>query len=116
MTKQSEAILEQNLINQLLGLGYQQAVIPDGVALVANLKKQLELFNKLSFSHKEFDTILNHIEKGNVFEKAKTLRGRFQFTNDTGEATYIQFFNSEDWTQNHFQVTNQITQEGILHE
>jgi len=34
------------------------------------------------------------------------------FTNDAGEPTYIRFFNSEDWTENLFQVTHQITQEG----
>jgi type I restriction enzyme R subunit len=112
MTKQSEAILEQNLINQLVGLGYTSVVIPDGSALVSNLQRQLETFNQLTFSDKEFETILNHLAKGNVFEKAKTLRGRFQFTNDAGEPTYMRFFNSEDWTKNLFQVTHQITQEG----
>ena len=112
MTKQSEAILEQNLINQLVGLGYISVVIPDGSALVSNLKSQLEAFNNISISDKEFESILNHLAKGNVFEKAKTLRGRFQFTNDAGEPTYIRFFNSEDWTKNLFQVTHQITQEG----
>lgn len=112
MTKQSEAILEQNLINQLMGMGYVSVTIPDGSALVANLKSQLEVFNNITFSKKEFDTILNHLAKGNVFEKAKTLRGRFQFTNDVGDPTYIRFFNSEDWTQNLFQVSHQITQEG----
>ncbi|WP_149274969.1 type I restriction endonuclease subunit R [Pareuzebyella sediminis] len=112
MTKQSEALLEQNLINQLGGLGYTSVLIPDGSALVANLKSQLEVFNQLSFSDKEFETILNHLAKGTVFDKAKTLRGRFQFTNDAGEPTYMRFFNSEDWTKNLFQVTHQITQEG----
>lgn len=112
MTKQSEAQLEQNLINQLVGLGYTSIPIPDGSALVANLQGQLEAFNQLSFSEKEFSRILIHLEKGQVFEKAKTLRGRFQFTNDAGEPTYIRFFNSEDWTRNRFQVTHQITQEG----
>lgn len=112
MITQSEAILEQNLINQLVGLGYTSVIIPDGLALVSNLKCQLEAFNQQAFSDKEFETVLNHLAKGNVFEKAKTLRGRFQFTNDAGEPTYIRFFNSEDWTKNLFQVTHQITQEG----
>jgi type I restriction enzyme R subunit len=112
MTTQSEAILETNLIRQLVAMGYQQVAIPNGTALVDNLKKQLEAFNKLKFSNKEFEAILNHLAKGNVFEKAKTLRGRFQFTNDQGEPTYIRFFNAEDWTKNQFQVTHQISQEG----
>ena len=112
MSKQSELQLENDLIKQLIGLGYNKATVLDGVALVSNLKNQLEVFNNCVFSDKEFDKILNHLEKGNVFEKSKTLRGRFQFVNDNGEATYIRFFDSENWNSNLFQVTNQITQEG----
>ncbi len=112
MTSQSEAILERNLIDQLLGLGYNMVTITESSTLVSNLKLQLEAFNQKTFSEKEFEKILNHLEKGNVFEKAKTLRGRFQFINDSGEPVYIRFFNSEDWKSNLFQVTHQITQEG----
>ncbi|QNK78667.1 type I restriction endonuclease subunit R [Winogradskyella sp. PAMC22761] len=112
MAKQSELQLEHNLIKQLVGLGYQNVTITDGDALVFNLKAQLEAFNKTTFSTKEFDMILNHLAKGNVFEKAKTLRDRFNITRDNGDSFYVRFFNTEDWTSNLFQVTNQITQEG----
>jgi type I restriction enzyme R subunit len=112
MSKQSELQLENNLIKQLVGLGYKNVTVLDGVGLLSNLKTQLEKFNQLTFSEREFETILNHLEKGTVFEKSKTLRGRFQFVNDKGDATYIRFFNSEKWTDNLYQVTNQITQEG----
>lgn len=112
MTHQSEAILEQNLIQQLVGLGYESVQITDSAALVSNLKQQLEAFNDLKFTDKEFDHILNHLAKGNVFEKAENLRGRFQFFNEAGEPVYIRFFNSENWLKNRFQVTHQITQEG----
>ena len=74
MTKQPETLLEYNLIQQLLGLGYTSVKVPDGEALVTNLKSQLEAFNKATYTDKEFDAILNHLAKGNVFEKAKTLR------------------------------------------
>ena len=112
MTKQSEAQLENNLIKQLVSLGYQNVTIKDGDVLVSNLKAQLEAFNKTVFSNKEFDIILNHLAKGNVFEKAKTLRDRFNITRENGDSFYLRFYNSEDWTNNLFQVTNQITQEG----
>ncbi len=112
MSKISELQLENNLIKQLVGLGYTKVAVLNGDALVANLKTQLERFNNCTFSNKEFSTILNHLEKGNVFEKSKTLRGRFQFENDRGEATYIRFFNSEDTSKNIYQVTNQVTLEG----
>jgi type I restriction enzyme R subunit len=112
MGHQSEAILENNLINQLVSLGYQSVQIHDAEAFLANLKTQLELFNKTTFTTKEFDGILNHLAKGNVFEKAKTLRDRFQFTKEDGTACYVRFFNNEDWTLNHYQVTNQVQQQG----
>ncbi len=112
MTTQSEAILESNLIKQLIGLGYESVQIHDGEAFVANLKAQLEIFNKTTFTTKEFDGILNHLAKGSVFEKAKTLRDRFQFTKEDGTACYVRFFNNEDWTLNKYQVTNQVQQQG----
>ena len=84
----------------------------DGDALVSNLKSQLEVFNQTTFTTKEFDAILNHLEKGNVFEKAKTLRDRFQLTKEDGTSFYVRFFNTEDSSQNVYQVTNQISLEG----
>lgn len=112
MSHQSEAILEQNLLQQLHGLGYAAVTIQDGAALVANLKAQLEVFNDASYSDKEFEAILNHLSKGSVFDKAKTLRDRFSFSRENGELVFVRFFNAENWNQNLFQVTNQISQEG----
>lgn len=112
MSHQSEAILEKNLIRQLLGLEYASVQIQDGAALVSNLKSKLEDFNETTFTVKEFDTILNHLAKGNVFEKAKTLRDRFQLTKEDGTSFYVRFFNTEDNSRNLFQVTNQISLEG----
>jgi type I restriction enzyme R subunit len=112
MSHQSEAQLENNLIQQLQGLGYASVRIQDGDALVSNLKSQLELFNETSFSTKEFDAVLNHLAKGNVFEKAKTLRDRFQLTKEDGTSFYVRFFNNEDTSTNLYQVTNQVSLEG----
>jgi type I restriction enzyme R subunit len=112
MSHQSEAILEHNLIKQLVGLNYKSVKIQDGIALVANLKSQLEVFNETTFTAKEFDAVLNHLAKGNVFEKAKTLRDRFQLDKEDGTSFYVRFFNTEDTSQNLYQVTNQISLEG----
>ena len=112
MAHQSEAQLENNLIQQLVGLGYAFVTIADGSSLVANLQRQLEVFNDTTFTAKEFDAILNHLAKGNVFEKAKMLRDRFQLTKEDGTSFYVRFFNTEDWNKNLYQVTNQISQEG----
>lgn len=112
MTYQSEQILENNLVKQLASGGYEPVVIKDETDLLANLKTQLEKHNKTSFSQEEFARILNHLNKGNVFEKAKTLRDKFGLTRDSGDVSYIEFLDSEHWCQNLFQVTQQVTIEG----
>ena len=109
---QSEAILESNLIKQLVSLGYESVKIHDGDAFVSNLKIQLEAFNKTRFTTKEFDAILNHLAKGNVFEKAKTLRDRFVLNKEDGTSFYVRFFDNEDWSKNKYQVTNQVRIQG----
>ncbi len=112
MSHQSEAILEANLIRQLIGLGYESVKIHDGDAFVANLKTQLEAFNNTLFTAKEFDAILNHLAKGTVFDKAKTLRDRFVLNKEDGTSFYVRFFNNEDWSKNKYQVTNQVQVQG----
>ena len=112
MSHQSEAQLENNLIKQLRDLGYASVQILDGNILVSNLKTQLEVFNQTTFTSKEFDAILNHLAKGNVFEKAKTLRDYYNLTKEDGTSFYVRFFNTEDNSKNLYQVTNQISQEG----
>lgn len=112
MSHQSEAQLENELIQQLIGLGYASVQLNDGEALVANLKSQLEAFNSTIFTNKEFDAILNHLAKGTVFEKAKTLRDRFHLAKEDGTSFYVRFYDSEENSNNLFQVTNQVTLEG----
>jgi len=112
MTYQSEQALEDNLIAQLQELGYQRVVIRDQAELLANLKSQIEKHNKLALSFKEFEKILNHLNKGNIFDRAKTLRDRYQFQRDDGTSAYIEFINMDHWCQNEYQVTNQVTLEG----
>ena len=112
MTSQPEQILENNLVLQLQKLGYQKVIIKDETDLLANLKKQLELHNKVTFSDNDFKQILNAINKGNIFERAKLLRERVVYTNDEGETKTIELINQIHWCQNEFQVTQQVTMEG----
>ncbi|MGK7392598.1 MAG: type I restriction endonuclease subunit R [Candidatus Cyclobacteriaceae bacterium M2_1C_046] len=112
MPTQSEAILEDEIVERLKCGGYEYVTIHTEANLLNNLKSQLESFNGLALSDKEFDSILNHLSKGNIFEKAKSLRDRFQITRENGEILYIRFYDSENWNNNLFQVTNQITQSG----
>ena len=113
MSTQSEAILEQELVQQLASLKYARVIINDEDGIFANLKSQLEPFNDTTFSEKEFGAILNHLAKGNVFEKAKTLRDRFQLNRDNGDSFLCPCSSTSTiGHKNRFQVTNQITQEG----
>lgn len=112
MSTQSEAILEANLITQLAGLGYEKVSVTNEEELIANLKKQLERHNKTTLDDIEFARILNHLNKGNVFEKAKILRDKYALSREDGTTKYIEFLDSEHWCQNLFQVTHQVTIEG----
>lgn len=112
MTKQPELILEQNLVDQLVVLGYSRVTISDEGDLVLNLKSQLEIHNKTKFTDNEFKQILNYINKGNIFDRSKTLRDRVPYINDQNETKTIELINQNHWCQNQFQVTNQITIKG----
>ena len=87
--------------------------IKDEQALKSNLKLQLELHNNTTLSATEFERILNHLSKGNIFEKAKILRDKYSLLKDDGDTLYIAFLDSINWCQNRFQVTNQVTIEGM---
>lgn len=109
---QSEQILEDNLVKQLGTLGYEFVNIRNEAELLANLKSQLEKHNGVTLSKGEFDKVLNHLNKGNSFDRAKLLRDRFQLTRDNGENLYLEFLNLEHWCQNQYQVTQQVSMEG----
>ena len=109
---QSEKILEDKLIDQLQSLGYEFVAIKNESELIANLKHQLEIHNKINLSDQEFNQILNTISGGNIFEKAKTLRGKVDYRRDSGEIGYIDLIDQISWCKNEYQVTSQVTMEG----
>ena len=93
MTTQPEYILEENLVEQLQDLGYTKVNIKDEDELVTNLKSQLEKHNRTTFSEAEFRQIRNQLSKGNIYEKAKTLRDRITYAKDNGETGYVELIN-----------------------
>jgi len=112
MTTQPEQVLENNIVQQLQQLGYQKALIPDESALLGNLKTQLEKHNKTKLSNGEFAQVLNALNKGSVFERAKILRDRVEYTDELGERRTLELINQLHWCQNQFQVTQQVSMEG----
>ncbi len=112
MPHQSEQKLEDTLIKQLNRLGFLSVEIVDQDAMILNLRKQLEKFNRITFSDEEFARVLNHLGRGDRFWKAKTLRDRFLLRRDDESDFFVRFFNIDQWCKNEYQVTRQITQSG----
>jgi type I restriction enzyme R subunit len=112
MTTQSEQALEESLIKQLEKMKYERVQIRDESELLLNLKKQIEKHNKIKLTDKEFDRVLNHLDKGNVFDRAKILRDKMVLNLDNGKRAYIEFLNCDKWCQNEYQVANQVANEG----
>lgn len=117
MNTQSEYALENALIDQLGRMHYDGVRIDNEAAMLANLKQQLEIHNKTTFSASEFQRILHHLNSGSVPDRAKKLRDHFELKRDEvderrAETRYIRFINCEEWCVNEFQVTNQISMEG----
>ena len=112
MKIESEQQLEDNLIKILKSKGYKKIKISNEKDLLLNFKKQLEIFNKITFNEKEFENICNHLDKGNIFEKSKILRDRFVINRNKNENIYIKFFDGKNFSNNIFQVTNQVNVQG----
>ncbi len=113
MAYQSEAQLEQQLIEQLRSQNYEVVTIADYDSLIANFKVQFETFNaeKLDgkpLSDKEWERVLNYVNGKSIFESAKLLRDKFVLERDDGTKPYLQLID-EDHTKNRFQVTHQTT-------
>ena len=113
MAYQSEAQLEEQLIEQLKSQNYSVVSLPDYDALLANFKEQFEAFNAVNLngkplSPKEWERVLNYLNGKSIFESAKILRDKFVLERDDGTRPYLQLL-SEDHSKNRFQVTHQTT-------
>lgn len=120
MSIQSEAALEAGLIATLQQMDYEYVQIAEGDNLQANFKRQLEKHNhkrlsehgRTEFTDEEFEKILIYLEGGTRFEKAKKLRDLYPLDTSDGKRIWVEFLNRQQWCQNEFQVSNQITVEG----
>lgn len=112
---QPEQVLENELVAQLVGLGFAKAAVTDEATMLANLKAELGAFNGLTLSEPEFGKVLNHLNRAaGVFAKAKTLRDRMQLKRNDGNTVWISFFDSANPGNNRYQVTQQVTAEGTF--
>ena len=112
--------MEAGLIATLQQMDYEYVQIAEEKNLLTNFKRQLEIhnrkklaeFGRSEFTADEFDKILIYLEGGTRFEKAKKLRDLYPLDTSEGKRIWVEFLDCQQWCQNEFQVSNQITAEG----
>ena len=114
---ESEAKLEDRMIDQLRRQGYNYIEINDVKELEQNFRNQVNLHNKVELkgkdlSDKEFEKLMIKISGKSIFQSAKELRQKHDIIRDDGTIAYIELFNTKEWCKNLFQVTHQTTVEG----
>ena len=113
MGYQSEAQLEEQLIQRLKNQDYELVNIPDYDALIENFKNQFTILNKDKLSKpltdKEWERIFNEILGKSVFQSAKILRDKICIKREDESDLYLQLIETVDISKNIFQVTHQTT-------
>ncbi len=114
---ESEARLEDRMIDQLVKQGYEKVQINDVKDLENNFREQVNKHNKIELknkplSDKEFEKLMVKISGKGVYQSANELRQKQFIERDDGSKVYIELFNKNDWCKNIFQVTHQTTVEG----
>lgn len=115
---QSEATLEADLIEALVGNGYERLTIIDNETLVKNLRVQIEKLNKIKFSDEEWSNIFSHyIANKNDSIEAKTNKihedNSYPLKDAKGATkANIKIIDTDIVHNNHVQVINQYVAEG----
>ncbi len=111
-TYQSESELERAFIRQLVRQGYEYIEIHSAAELEANLRRQIERLNNVSFTDAEWLRFFRQeiaAEGKGVVEKARTIQvdHRKSFTFDNGTEANILLIDKDDIHHNITQVINQ---------
>ena len=109
---QSEAALEQEFIHMLTAQGYEYLTIHDEAALVANLRRQLELLNDYTFSDAEWERFFKDcIASANegIMEKTRKIQSDHVqvLRQDNGASKNIYLLDKKNIHNNRLQVINQ---------
>lgn len=114
---QSEAQLEYAFIKQLCTQGYEYLVVDSEEDLIANLRKQLEQLNKVTFSDKEWERLFKGwiaSDNEGIVEKTRRIQQDhvYPLRRDDGSVKNIQLLDKRNVYNNRLQVMNQYTQTG----
>ena len=114
---QSEAELENKMIENLISQGYERITIKSNSDLYSNLKTQIEKLNDVTFSEDEWDKFLkDYLDAPNegIIEKTRKIQENhiFDFNFDDGQLKNIKIIDKKNIHNNFLQVTNQVWGEG----
>ena len=109
---QSESDLENALIAQLKRQGYEYLPIHNEKELIANLRKQLEKLNDITFTDSEWQRFFKTEiakESNGIKEKAFTIQRDYKksFVREDGTQVNISLIDKKDVHHNYTQVINQ---------
>ena len=118
---QSEPALEKDFINRLCGQGYEYIDVTDEAALIANLRRQLELLNHMAFSEAEWDRFFTRniagANEGIVEKTRKIQEDHVQILKrDEGSTKNISLLDKKNIHNNRLQVLNQYQEAGGVHQ
>lgn len=113
MAYQSETALENEVIQQLVRLGYEKVSIHSVEEMHQNLRnlineRHMDKLGGVPLTDSEFDRLMTDINGKTVFDSALQLRDKYVLRRDDETTVYIELLNTRKWCQNKFQVTNQI--------
>ncbi len=114
---QSEADLERDLIARLQRQGYEYLPIHNETELIANLRRQLEKLNDITFTDGEWQRFFKSEiakETNGIKEKAFTIQRDYKksFMRDDGSQINISLIDKKDIHHNLTQVINQYAVDG----
>lgn len=118
---QSEAALEKAFVEMLAQQGYEYIRINSAEALVANLRRQLELLNNYKFTDREWDSFfkskLANANEG-IAEKTKKIQEDYvqNLTREDGTTQNIVLIDKKNIHNNRLQVINQYEEHEGRHD
>ena len=118
---QSEAALEAAFIKMLGEQGYEYVTIHNSDALIANLRRQLELLNNYQFTDKEWDSFFkSKIANANegIVEKTRKIQEDYvqNLTCEDGTTKNISLIDKKNIHNNRLQVINQYEESTGTHD
>ena len=109
---QSEAELEKEFIDQLVSQGYEYLPLRNEMALIENLRRQLELLNGITFSDEEWNRFFQEKlanQNEGIVEKTRKIQVDYiqLLRRDDGSVKNIYLLDKSNIHNNRLQVINQ---------